>query len=327
MKNILVTGCRRSGTTFLGRVLSLDKHISYLSEPFNPDYGIKGLNEINISPYYKKENTKEEKIDLLEKYFNLKDVDFKFMFNGEDFKRLNFILNLFQNKTNEDFYKRLGRIIFKNRAKLTYFKAKVNPFRKNILVKDPHAALSSKYLTDKFNLKTVFIIRHPAAFYYSMKKQKWGYPIQNFLNQEDLINDYLIQYKNELTNLVGDNNLQNRIIVEWKIINKLLLEYSKENPDFIMIKHKDICLNPVSTAKKIYDELGINFNQSVENKIKRMTSSKNVKDSKKIVKLNRDSSQLPFLWKKNLSISEINKIKAETYEIASNIFSEESWDF
>lgn len=35
MKNILVTGSHRSGTTWIGQMLSQDKNTMYVYEPFN----------------------------------------------------------------------------------------------------------------------------------------------------------------------------------------------------------------------------------------------------------------------------------------------------
>ncbi|WP_075261386.1 sulfotransferase [Geobacillus thermocatenulatus] len=40
---ILVTGAHRSGTTFVGKMLSLHPSIGYIQEPFNKDFGVKGI--------------------------------------------------------------------------------------------------------------------------------------------------------------------------------------------------------------------------------------------------------------------------------------------
>lgn len=324
-QNILVTGCRRSGTTFLGRVLTLNKEISYLNEPFNYNFGLQKLNDINVYPYYTSENISAEKEKILKNYFQLKKAKFKFKIENENFTKKDFIKNIFVNRTNEDFYKRFGRLFFKNRAKLTFLKAKFNPFRNRILIKDPIAALSSRYLNENYDIKVVVIIRHPAAFYYSMKKQNWGYRIKNYLNQKKLINNFLLKEKNELKKSIYENNLQERIIWEWKIINKILFNFADKNDDFIVIRHKDICINPLNTFEKLYKKLNLNFDYSTRTKIKDMTSTTNQKDTNKVVKLNRDSSKLPFLWKENLTCSEIDYIKSKTFNISSKVFSEDSW--
>ncbi|RPI72038.1 MAG: hypothetical protein EHM45_22715, partial [Desulfobacteraceae bacterium] len=40
---ILITGCHRSGTTFVGDVLSHSRNVAPIIEPFNLDGGIKGV--------------------------------------------------------------------------------------------------------------------------------------------------------------------------------------------------------------------------------------------------------------------------------------------
>ena len=40
-KPILITGCHRSGSTWVGKMLSLPVRVIYVSEPFNPGYGLK----------------------------------------------------------------------------------------------------------------------------------------------------------------------------------------------------------------------------------------------------------------------------------------------
>lgn len=42
-RHILVTGCPRSGTTFLGKVLSFPTEVGYIREPFNRDFGLDDL--------------------------------------------------------------------------------------------------------------------------------------------------------------------------------------------------------------------------------------------------------------------------------------------
>ncbi|NEQ55044.1 MAG: hypothetical protein F6K11_33795, partial [Leptolyngbya sp. SIO3F4] len=43
-KWIFVTGAIRSGTTFVGKILSLPLEVDYIHEPFNPQCGIPGVN-------------------------------------------------------------------------------------------------------------------------------------------------------------------------------------------------------------------------------------------------------------------------------------------
>jgi len=327
--NILVTGTRRSGTTFLGRMLSLDKSVSYINEPFNYDQGIRGINKYWYQ-YITKRNINQNQKDILDNFFNLKTVNSKVSIgkmNTKEFRydvnKIELMKNLFFNYSKENLIKRFSRIFIKNRFYLTYLQAKLNPFRKRILIKDPIAALSSNYLSNEYKLMVVVIVRHPAAYYCSMKRRRWGISPKNFLEQVDLMRDYLMDFKNDLESA---NTLEEKILLEYLCINKVLYDYIKNNKRFILVKHEDLCLDPVNAIKNLYKKLNLEYSQEIERKIISHTTDKNVIISKDISNIKRDSYHLAFNWKLELSNQEIEKIKYKTYFLSKKYYSKSSWD-
>src|SRR6056297_1366757 len=195
-KNILVTGTRRSGTTFLGRMLSVKKEISYIHEPFNRNQGVKShvIDRWYVSP----ENLDMVEFDkIVDKLINRKKVETRVSFgdvHGNDLKfDVSFscrIMNLIKNYSSESLIKRFGKIFFKNRFYLTYLKTRLNYFYDRLLIKDPFLALMSEHLLKKFDFKIIFIIRHPAAYFYSMKKREWCIKKNNFMKSEQMVEKY-----------------------------------------------------------------------------------------------------------------------------------------
>jgi hypothetical protein len=90
LNNILITGPRRSGTTFTGKIISLDKQTAYINEPFNINYGLKGIRNF-LYPYLTKSNITEKEKETLDNFFYLNKAEFKFIFNNRSFSKLDLL--------------------------------------------------------------------------------------------------------------------------------------------------------------------------------------------------------------------------------------------
>ena len=66
------------------------------------------------------------------------------------------------------------------------------------LIKDPIALFSAEWLSSSFNMDTVVLIRHPAAFAGSLKVMNWIYPFSHFIKQPILIRDRLRIFEDEI---------------------------------------------------------------------------------------------------------------------------------
>jgi len=233
LNNILITGPRRSGTTFTGKIISLDKQTGYVNEPFNINYGLRGIRNF-LYPYLTESNITEEEKEVLDNFFNLKKAEFKFVFNQRSFSRLDLLKNIIYNYTKDSFLTRLGKLIFQNKLNLNFLNAKYNSSYNNLLYKSPFSSLSSYYLAEKYNMKVVVLIRHPAAFYYSMKKRGWHMNPEDFLKQKTLIDDYLDSVDFDIFNF--DSKIE-KIINEWKVVYSVLFNYISESDNFIPVRH------------------------------------------------------------------------------------------
>ncbi|MEK7072455.1 MAG: sulfotransferase [Patescibacteria group bacterium] len=151
-KPILVTGSHRSGSTWVGQMLSLAQGVKYVSEPFNPGYGLKIFKSWFI-------------------YINDKN----------EVKYFQPIKNLLKFKGNYRF----------NLPAWRYWSNNLWPFNKRPLIKDPIACFSAQWLADNFDMDVIVLFRHPVAFYTSLKRLNWHFDFSNFLDQGDLMADHL----------------------------------------------------------------------------------------------------------------------------------------
>jgi hypothetical protein len=153
---ILVTGSHRSGSTWVGKILSLNKQVKYVSEPFNPGYGLKSF-----------------------------DYWFTYIDKSNESQYLKSIENLLK-------FKGAYRL---NLPAIRYWSNLLWPGSKRQVIKDPIASLSSAWLAERFDMDVVVIFRHPAAFYASLKRMNWRFDFDNFTKQPGLMEDHLSIYK------------------------------------------------------------------------------------------------------------------------------------
>jgi hypothetical protein len=305
---ILVTGSHRSGTTFLGKMLSLHSSIGYIFEPFNFAHGMKGI-DYEFTYVYKGMQDEEKYIGLVQDILNGK-VTFK----TENYELKNKITML------------LKKVLLNNKHVNYFYKRYIScPLVDRILIKDPMACLSSEWLHQTFNMDVVVLIRHPAAFVGSLKRLGWRFDWNHFTNQTELMNKYFNVYLEnvELNNL----SIVDEGIILWNCIYSVLTEYLNRNPNMIFIRHEDLSVDPVVQLNKLYDKLGIPFTKKIEENILEFTNDKNPTDPKnnEVHTLKRNSKNNIKRWKKILTEGEIQKIKIGTIDVAQNYYSEIDW--
>jgi hypothetical protein len=287
-KPILITGSHRSGTTWVGKMLTLGKYTLLINEPFN----------INDKAY---------KFNGLAKYW--------FTYAPE----------LPYKQSKEAFNKVLSRATSKvfSRNQIQYYLRLTR--RGKLVIKDPIACFSSEWLSHNFDLETIVLIRHPAAFALSLKRKKWSLPFDHLLKQKKLMEDHFIPFMREIENPPKDIIEQAALL--WKLINHVLLKYTLRNSEWILKKHEEISLEPVNQIRDLYDKVNLSWNDTIKTKIKEFTGSHNPTHPKEgsLHSLRRDSIANIKRWKKFLSETEIKTIYDMTYPVANKIYKKSDW--
>ncbi|MDO8669180.1 MAG: sulfotransferase [Candidatus Buchananbacteria bacterium] len=286
-KPILIIGLHRSGTTWLAKILSLPREVKYISEPFNPNTGLKSFTRWMI--YINNNNG--------DKYFS--DIEKLFRFRGD----LHFTL-----------------------PNIKYLANRFWPGQKRILMKGIGGAVfSTNWLVEKFDMQVVAIMRHPAAFYASLKRLNWRFDFDNLLSQSDLMADYLEPFRQ----LMEKKNMSfsEEAAVLWLCVNYVLDKYIGSHPECIFKRHEDLSLNPIEEFRDIYNKLGLNFNAKIEQQINKFSNSGNKAEAEKnkAVELKRNSQAIVKNWKKHVSSEEIKIIKDITGELALKYYPENDW--
>ena len=297
-KPILVTGSHRSGSSWVGKMISLASSAAYINEPFN----------IQHTPRICKAEFENWFTYICEKNESM------YLNDIEDCIRFKYPLS--------DALKHIESP--KYLAKLTKDYMQSSMYRalnKRPLLKDPIALFSAEWLAKTFNMDVIVLIRHPAAFAGSLKAAQWTHPFSHFLQQPQLMEDHLYKYRHEIEEYSkNEKDSIDQAILLWNLIHHMILGYRKNQPKWTFVKHEDLSENPLNEFRKIYNKLDLDFSSDVEKKIKDFSFAGNSAGIK------RDSKSNIWSWKKRLTVDEIEKIKDRTHEIANKFYTEEDWD-
>ena len=153
---IFVTGIPRSGSTFVGNVLSFPLQVDYIHEPFNPQCGLPGVSSwhryIRATP-----DTPEMK-SLSELIRPVFDYDFKLRTYFPD---------------NNAAHQKLLKSVVGSRGPFYLRMARLNPFHQAAIIKDPIGNLMAEYLYVAHGVKPLIVIKHPISYIASLRRVNW----------------------------------------------------------------------------------------------------------------------------------------------------------
>lgn len=296
---ILLTGIHRSGTTWVGRMISEAEEIHYIDEAFTPSK--KHINNPINKWYIDVEFLSNNKKGLIKNYL-LKQAfsrNYSFLNHFINFKKYN-----------------LKQYIYKTPENLT------NQFsyNKRPLFKDPIALFSTEWFYKTFNSKVIIIIRHPAAFISSALSKEWGFPVDEFKLQKNLIDTYLNIYKEELNFIDSRSNLLLQNILAWNLIYTRVKQYIEKYPQWFYVKHENLITNPINEFEKIFNYLDIEFTEKLKNKLIKKTKMSYSGSP------NTDESKLdPKSWEKKLDKNTIKQIKSKTAPLWYDFYKDCDW--
>jgi hypothetical protein len=297
-KNILITGIHRSGSTWIGKVMSVNLDMQYIHEPFN----------LWNNTQYR---------TPLKYWFEYVGNDLK---RKEEFKK--YIEYHYSGNIRALFHR-----IWKERSKYKkiilheYSKYKKRENRK--IIKDPIAIFSADFFYDYLKYDVLVCIRHPAAFVESIKSKNWTHDFAHFLMQEELMDDILYEFKKDIVELIGSeirmNDIVEQAILLWNIIHFRIIQYKNSYKNWMFIKHEDVSNNPIDLFQRIFNRYNIDCNNEVSKYIKKTAYNSGVsgdfRDAKKNIKK----------WKDRLSNEEVSRIYEGTKDYWHHFYTEEDW--
>jgi hypothetical protein len=175
----------------------------------------------------------------------------------------------------------------------------------------------------------VITVRHPAGFASSLKRLEWPFDFSDLLEQPLLMRDWLEPYRHEMEPMLrAPEDVIGQAALLWRILYQVVDAQQKQHPQFLVVRHEDLALDPPGGFRSLYAALGLDFNARAQKAILTSSSSDNPKEGSKKNRyaFRLDSRAAMNSWKRRLSSEEIERIRCLTEGVAGLFYPEEAWE-
>jgi hypothetical protein len=301
---ILVTGSHRSGTAWTGRMLALSPGVGYVHEPFNVARW-PGWTRRPLPHWYQYicEDNEAAYIDLIDDI-----LQFRYP-----------LMNLLAVRDLRHLVQVAGewpRASFNRRR------------RARPLMKDPIALMSAEWLARRFGMQIVVMIRHPAAFAGSIKRLDWRFDFRNWADQPLFLQHLAGPYEREIRSFIElERDVIDQAVLMWNVIQHVIKGYRDRHPDWLYVRHEDLCEQPVDGFRGLYERLDLPWNQRVERTILRFSTARSRREVPTYLHrtVRRHSRAARWTWVHRLNPQERERVREGTAKLASAFYGEEDW--
>jgi Sulfotransferase domain len=303
---ILVTGAHRTGTTWVGKMLAAGGQAAYISEPLNL-WHRPGVLRTPVTHWYTYICAANEPA-----YLPALRETLRFRYHlGREIRSLRSRKDILRMARDWGIFAR-GRL----RAQRP-------------LLKDPFAIFSTPWFHDRLGCQVVITVRHPAAFASSLKRLGWDFDFSHLLDQPLLMRDLLGPYRDQMEamRLVPEDIIGQASLL-WQITYEIAAAFCARYPDFHIVRHEDLSLDPQDGFQKLYQALDLDFTSQAQRVIADSSSAENPGEvSKKAVHAVRLDSRLNLQnWKRRLQAQEIERVRLLTQATAQHFYPDLTWD-
>jgi hypothetical protein len=289
---ILVTGMPRSGTTWVGRMLTASGEVGYINEPLNRTAS-PGTVRIPVDhwyPYITAEN-EERLLPRLEETLRFK---------------YHLVQELKQCRNRTDLHHTLKT-----------WAGFVRSRRRRPLVKEPHAVFSVDWFMRRLGSDVVVTVRQPLAVVSSWKRLDWSFDFSHLLEQPALMRDWLAPVEPEMLRALSPSmDLIDRVALLWRVIYSVVAD--ERFPRVHVVRQEDLSRDPVREFAKLYDALGLRFTKAAAEAVAASSSSENPKETRvdKPHETRLDSKANLESWRQRLTGDEISRVVRLTDDTA-----------
>ena len=302
---ILVTGSHRSGTTWVGHVLTMSANVTSIHEPFNPKLAWSWLRhrprdwfafpgDMNASALT------EDVTDIM----RLRPPLLAMARRGSVRERLGCT--------------RDARLAARGRL-----------HHHRVLLKDPIAVFAAPWLAEHFDTTNVVLIRHPAVFASSLKRLHWEFDFRNFTRQPALMRGPLQHFRSEIEAAARTTlDVLDQAILLWRVINSVTLHYRERHPDWLVMRYEELAEDPVNVFAQVYADVGLTWTDAIAQRLEQETGMRQIVHVADHDKggVHRYSRAAMWTWYERLSPSEVRRVRDGTRDIAGELYPADTWE-
>lgn len=306
---IFVTGVIRSGTTFLGTILSAPLQVDYIHEPFNGGYSLPEYEA--LKPRYVRPGLENEEDRQYHEHIS-RIFSYDIAMRSAQYD-------------NDPWHIKAVKRLVGSRGPFYFRLAKVNPFHRAAVIKDPVARMVTEHLYLHFDAKPVILVKHPVSFIASLKRVHWWPEVAEFAEQPHLVADYFSDEPEFFGRSWPNRMLESA--AHWRATYKVLLDQAERYPDWQVITHETLSTHPLEEFRKLFLALELPWSESVERKIRKLMLGTGSVDAQKgrVQDFNRRSSDIFAMRRDSVPRAERQAIFDIVQDVALRLYSRESF--
>jgi hypothetical protein len=302
-RDVVVTGLHRSGTTFVGHVLA-GAGLFEIFEPFNKQFGSVLVDRWKPHP---ETPTRD-------------GVPYRRVLERVLVERIRYRAAL---QTRNPLQRWVGELLGMHRQALRYHRAclanALRPRRR--LFKDPDMLFCADELQRRHDCDVVILVRHPCAFYASVRRLGWRPPLGDLVDQPALVRDHLAGYAEHLE--VRQRSFAEEAAILWLFAYTTVRDMLRANPALIVLRHEDVATQPLETFSRLFERLELPFGDRVQERIRRSTEGSRVRArDNRPHDLVRDARALAASWTRDLDAAEIKVIRDIVAPVYGDFYAE-----
>ncbi|MEV0823510.1 sulfotransferase [Nonomuraea rubra] len=241
---VLVTGLPRSGTSWVGRMLTAGGELVYVNEPLNPQHppgrcpGVLDARVTHRFQYICDDNT----------------ADWLPAFRDTVGLRYHWLAELRANRSPYD----LARLL---RYGTAFTLGRLSGRR--ALLDDPFAVLSAGWFARRLGCRVIALVRDPVSFVASWRRLGWTVDFHELLEQPLLVRDH--PEVPALRALTGSRDHLARAAALWRLTRSVL----DRTPGILLTSYESLAADPVPGFRRLYAYAGLRWTPAAERRIVR----------------------------------------------------------
>jgi len=192
---------------------------------------------------------------------------------------------------------------------------------RRLIIQDPFNVFSTEWFVQRLGYRVVVTVRHPLAVVSSLKRLDWTFDFGDLLSQPALMQDRLEPYRDEMEEAARSPDLIYRGSVLWRVIYGTFVDEAL-HPSIALVRHEDLSLDPHGEFARLYEWLGLSYDDDASRIVEGSTSSANLTqvplDNPDHVQL--DSRANLQNWRRRLDDDEVERIIETTRPVVERFY-------
>jgi hypothetical protein len=194
------------------------------------------------------------------------------------------------------------------------------------VLKDPIAVFSAEWLVETFGAEPVVLIRHPAAFAYSMVRRGLSHPFDDFLKQPLLMRDVLGPFEADIRDFAAEPRpILEQAIVLWRIIYSVVGDYRARHAGWEFVRLEDVARDPIGVFGDLFARFGLTFDDAIRTAILASSDSSNPAEVVSASSVRRNSLASVVTWRERMAREDIERVRVGVADVAKQFYLDSDW--